>query len=204
MGRNSYSSRRIVEYSYSIRIEDLAEAGCFTRGPCTGTGSGRIGYKGSEDEAPIAEYSFTITIGPKVSEIAEELGGIRIPAMDSFIALEHDYKGRHYSGKHYIDRLPVHFGGFRWYFRCGNCGRRVKALYFGWNKWACRHCCGLVYRSSREHRNSMDKWNAAEIAEKRAEILRGRKHPRLANRLEWEACYLYGKHAEELGHNFGK
>ena len=59
-------------------------------------------------------------------------------------------------------RLPS--GGLRWWFRCVGrlpggppCQRRVAKLYLarGGNRFACRHCYGLAYTSSRESR----KWD---------------------------------------------
>lgn len=44
-------------------------------------------------------------------------------------------------------RLPS--GGFRWWWACPGCGRRVDVLYLppGRDRLGCRLCCGLVYRS---------------------------------------------------------
>ena len=53
---------------------------------------------------------------------------------------------------------PCHFGGMRWWFRCGlmvnarPCGRRVAKLYLPPRAkcFGCRHCHNLTYRSAQE------------------------------------------------------
>jgi len=187
MGRYAYSSRRIAEYSFKVDIADLAET---FRGPCMATSSGTIRQTRGEWSEDIAAFTFTVTMGPKVSETAGDLGGLIIPTGDSFIQFEHDYQGQHYSGKHYIDRRPVNLGGYRYFFRCGHCGQRVTALYFGGKAWACRSCCDLVYQKSRDSRSLWTGQHTAEIMRKKAKALRSQKHPRLANRLEWKAYEL--------------
>lgn len=49
-----------------------------------------------------------------------------------------------------LDWTPCHFGGWRPWFVCPNCGRRVAKLYNTARYYHCRHCCGLVYQSQRE------------------------------------------------------
>jgi hypothetical protein len=53
-----------------------------------------------------------------------------------------------------IERTSCNYGGERHWFRCpaGACGRRVAVLYRGADGLACRHCCGLAYRTQREGR----------------------------------------------------
>lgn len=62
---------------------------------------------------------------------------------------------------------PCHLGGSRPWFLCAapNCGRRVAILYGG-AYFACRHCYGLTYPSTRE--------NATGRAMRRAVALRER------------------------------
>lgn len=40
------------------------------------------------------------------------------------------------------------FGGFRYWFLCPRCGRRVEKLYYA-HRWACRRCHDLAYQSQR-------------------------------------------------------
>ena len=45
---------------------------------------------------------------------------------------------------------PCHFGGFRHWFLCGNCSKRVGLLVFYRRAFMCRHCSGLGNLSSDE------------------------------------------------------
>ena len=45
-----------------------------------------------------------------------------------------------------ISKTPCHYGGYRYWFICSNCKRRVGVLYRqGYFK--CRHCLGVNYRT---------------------------------------------------------
>ena len=47
---------------------------------------------------------------------------------------------------------PCYFGGRRWWFRCPECGRRCRILYLPpkQDRFACRTCHHLTYRSQQE------------------------------------------------------
>jgi hypothetical protein len=49
-----------------------------------------------------------------------------------------------------LDKTRTNFDGWRWWFCCPQCDRRVGNLYLpaGWLGFACRTCHGLTYRSS--------------------------------------------------------
>jgi hypothetical protein len=51
-----------------------------------------------------------------------------------------------------LDKTRTNFDGWRWWFCCPECGRRVANLYLpaGWIGFACRVCHGLTYRSSQQ------------------------------------------------------
>ena len=53
---------------------------------------------------------------------------------------------------------PCHYGGARYWFRCGQCGRKVGKLYVladGQSlTWSCRHCYHLTYEQRRAGHNS--------------------------------------------------
>jgi len=189
MGRDAYSRRGVLEYSYGISIADIAASGLFKHAQVTGKWDGTIsrdtgwGYR-----EPVAVYTALLSITPQRLVESE----VRNPhlAEDSFIQFDVDHQGNHFTKKHRLERQPVHLGGQRWYFKCAGCGRRCKALYFCLPAFACRCCARLVYRSSREHRNSQDLRNAAWVAYRKADNLRARKHPRLANRELWKALEL--------------
>jgi len=51
-----------------------------------------------------------------------------------------------------LEATDCYFGGKRWWFRCPSCGRRCRILYLPpfENKFACRLCHNLTYRSQQE------------------------------------------------------
>ncbi len=51
-------------------------------------------------------------------------------------------------------------GGRNWYFRCPACDRRCKILYWppGAQRFGCRRCLNLAYRSSQRHNKTLDKY----------------------------------------------
>jgi len=67
----------------------------------------------------------------------------------------------------YIDWTTCHLGGRRPWFLCPahGCGKRVAILYCN-GRFACRHCCELVYLSQRETRDARATRKADRIREK--------------------------------------
>lgn len=51
-----------------------------------------------------------------------------------------------------FDRTACNFGGYRMWFLCPHCWRRVAVLYGGEKYFLCRHCCNLTYASQQESR----------------------------------------------------
>mgnify|MGYP001177938816 CR=1 FL=1 len=49
-----------------------------------------------------------------------------------------------------FDRTPCNYGGYRKWFLCSHCGKRVAVLYLAGRLFLCRHCYGLVYGSQQE------------------------------------------------------
>lgn len=49
-----------------------------------------------------------------------------------------------------LDRVACRFGGWRQWFRCPCCERRVALLYLRWGRFACRACQRVVYASQSE------------------------------------------------------
>ncbi len=49
-----------------------------------------------------------------------------------------------------LDQTPCHYGGFRKWFICPSCNRRVGLLYGPGKYFRCRHCTGLSYASQSE------------------------------------------------------
>jgi len=52
----------------------------------------------------------------------------------------------------YFDKTPCNYGGFRYWFHCPGCGRRVALLYGAGKYFLCRHCHNLTYASQQEDR----------------------------------------------------
>ena len=185
MGRHPYSSRQIIEYSGGVYIRDLKNYGLLNQGPVTAQWNGHITRNNLES---LAEVTFSVQILYS-----------RHHPHNNFIHFEYDHEGQHITFKHIIEIQPVHFGGYRYFFRCCCkkngiiCGRRVKALYFGGHIWACRHCLELVYQNCRYSRDDASRYrNNAEILQKKAEVLRKYRHPRKANLLHWKAWKYLG------------
>ena len=59
-----------------------------------------------------------------------------------------------------LETTRPNYGGLRWWFLCplSGCGRRVLKLYLGprANRFGCRKCHGLSYRSVQEHDSKVD------------------------------------------------
>jgi hypothetical protein len=48
----------------------------------------------------------------------------------------------------HITKTPCHYGGYRKWFQCPNCLKRVAILYGTRKYFLCRHCYNLTYNSS--------------------------------------------------------
>lgn len=61
-----------------------------------------------------------------------------------------------------FERLPCNYGGFRYFFKCPLCSKRMRLLYFTHNVFLCRKCLNLGYatqqlRTSRRYQYLDDK-----------------------------------------------
>jgi hypothetical protein len=70
-----------------------------------------------------------------------------------------NYRNRHRGGRWEsveqrvsFDRTPCNYGGYRLWFNCPLCSRRVAVLYGAGKYFYCRHCYGLTYSSQQEGR----------------------------------------------------
>ena len=64
---------------------------------------------------------------------------------------ETDEAKKHRDYKIQITKTACHFGGFRYWFFCPFCYKRVGVLYLlGKNDFACRHCLNLSYASNND------------------------------------------------------
>lgn len=177
MGRSTYSGRGLVEHRANISIRRLTDKKLLTQGNLIATWEGGITETRGVWSEEVAWVKYRLQIE----------GVIGQPGIIGKMIFETKYNDQTYMSYHLIEAQPVNLGGHRYYFICGRCGRRVKAIYYGYTGWACRHCCQLVYEASREHRSPYYLRSAAENARKKAEYLRQTNHPRLANRMDAKA-----------------
>jgi hypothetical protein len=139
MGRDRWSSRRIVEDSLQIPVEAFLRWGTFSypsgttrtitwTNSRTGMELGRIEYIVQRDENGIAIcFRRQFTRPYSAEKLVEDF---TIP----------------------LTFTPCHFGGKRFWFQCC-CGRRVGQLYLPPDQQTlgCRVCLNLIHRSAREH-----------------------------------------------------
>ncbi len=53
-----------------------------------------------------------------------------------------------------LAKTPCHYGGYRTWFVCGGCSKRVTKLYNGGKYFYCRKCYDLPYASQNEGKSS--------------------------------------------------
>lgn len=66
------------------------------------------------------------------------------------MTLNYEWRGEQVTQEIYLDWTPCNYGGWRPWFICMTCRRRVAKIYFGGKNFACRHCLDLTYRSCQE------------------------------------------------------
>ena len=75
-----------------------------------------------------------------------------------------------------LTRTPCYFGGFRWWFICPDCGKKVAILYkpLYSNFFLCRKCHNLTYSSCQQRRSSFEAFSKAfKINVRSKEIIAG-------------------------------
>lgn len=80
--------------------------------------------------------------GFKVSEQCEANLG-----KNYFKVIRNDSPGRFY--KIYLEKLACNYGGYRYYFKCPSCSRRMRKLYLTQGFFLCRKCLRLSYQSQK-------------------------------------------------------
>ena len=65
-----------------------------------------------------------------------------------------------------FDRTPCNYGGFRTWFLCPHCRRRVALIYGAGKYFLCRHCYNLTYASQQENRADRLMRKARKIRER--------------------------------------
>jgi hypothetical protein len=76
-------------------------------------------------------------------------GTISVEGDGHGVSLAYAIDGMKFVERVSLDKTAVHLGGYRPWFLCTTCERRVAVLYGG-ERFRCRHCHGLRYASQRE------------------------------------------------------
>ena len=62
------------------------------------------------------------------------------------IDVNYSYRGKAHSYSIRLDKTPCNYGGYRYWFRCPSCSKRVAVLYCA-GAYVCRHCLDASYGS---------------------------------------------------------
>lgn len=62
------------------------------------------------------------------------------------LQMRYSYKGKPYSYSINLSKTACHYGGYRYWWLCPNCSKRVSVLYCA-RRYLCRHCIGANYSS---------------------------------------------------------
>lgn len=89
------------------------------------------------------------------SRYGEKTGsiGYRVDSECMILNYRHRHRGGEWEevNQHiYFDRTPCNYGGYRFWFLCPHCFRRVAVLYGARKYFLCRHCYGLTYSSQQK------------------------------------------------------
>ena len=82
---------------------------------------------------------------PRLS-IAQYRDQLRQSGTASSIDVNYSYRGKAHSYSIRLDRTPCNYGGYRYWFRCPSCSKRVSVLYCA-GAYVCRGCIGACYGS---------------------------------------------------------
>ncbi len=89
----------------------------------------------------------------------KETASIGLKTLGNQLKLSYNYSCRD-SEKEFIEqpvslvKTPCHYGGYRTWFVCGGCSKRVTKLYNGGKYFHCRKCYDLPYTSQNESKSS--------------------------------------------------
>lgn len=176
----SSSDRGVIEETPGLTIDDLKAWGFlvgYARGIITGKRNGR----------DVWSVGVSVDIKPAEEE-------------DSYIQFSYYLNDNPVKHRHGIELFSCNYGGYRAYFRCKDCGKRIMTLYLRRGYFSCRHCHRLVYLVSRRHRSLFEEIDRANALTNKVKRLIKRGHPRKAKRLQWKVDELKYKsllHAAE-------
>ncbi len=142
----------------------------------------------------------------------EHYGSINIETFSEFTKLAYriysrDSKNESHiiNQKIYLEKTPCNYGGFRSWFLCPKCGRRVEILALQNNRFYCRHCHKLPYGSNREpmisrlirKRDKIEKMISSSLYAKKPKGMHQKTFDRLA-KSHWDLdleidSYIYAR-----------
>ena len=67
-------------------------------------------------------------------------------AAEPFLDLNYQYRGKAYDYSIQVSKTPCNYGGYRHWWLCPKCSKRVSVLYCA-GVYVCRHCIGANYGS---------------------------------------------------------
>jgi hypothetical protein len=77
-----------------------------------------------------------------------------------------------------LEGVDCHLGGFRWYFKCSACSRRVAVLYSGTQGFFCRKCNNLAYDGQNDAKSSRGGlFSLFDLTDKEERLMRQIKRP---------------------------
>ena len=82
---------------------------------------------------------------PRLS-IAQYRHQLRQSGTANSIDVNYSYRGKAHSYSIRLDKTPCNYGGYRYWFRCPSCSKRVSVLYCA-GTYVCRHCLSVPYGS---------------------------------------------------------
>ncbi len=125
-----WNSKKITENSRRIDIHWMYKKGLLRNGSI-----GSISWKSRGEQ--------TGSIGYIMSSDKMLLNYRCRPVGEDWESIEQEIK---------LTFTPCNYGGYRKWFSCSNCGRRVAVLYLASKYFYCRHCCNLNYGSQHENK----------------------------------------------------
>jgi hypothetical protein len=98
-----------------------------------------------------------------------------------------------------IVKQAVNFGGYRYYFQCNYCNRKVKDLYYtSKGVLACRHCLKLNYFCCIYRNMKLENHYKTYHIKNKIKKLRDNRHKKRAFKLELKLFPIYEKAKQEI------
>lgn len=102
----------------------------------------------------------------------------------------------YYNNRIRIEKEAVYFGGYRYFFRCSYCNRKVKDLFYNHKGvLACRHCYNLKYFNWIYRNMALENYYKISMIENKIDKLNNTGHKKKANKLFLKLHITYYKKA---------